>query len=411
MNHRTAPVEIRELLATDPEGVRSRLVQLRSDGIVDEALLVSTCNRVELYAVTPPSRDPIRSWMNSFRSADGRSIEPHLYWHDGPDAVRHLFRVASALDSLVLGEPQILGQVKDAIRLAEEAGSMGRVLNRLTQRTLTVAKRVRTETALGRSRVGIGNAGVDLALQIFGTLDQKRAMLIGTGEMGRQVARALLNSGLEELIVVNRTYESAVELAAQFNGTPVAMERMAEYLSRVDVVVAATGARKPIIDAAMVRAALAARRYRPIFLVDLAVPRNIAEDVERVDQAFLFNVDDLEQVMDAGIEAREAASREATQLVDDEVTRFMQSLVEVDVGPRLGAITQRAEQMRVSELERSRRLLDSLDERQRADLDALTKALTKKILHQPLAAVRNAARGGDISALSVLLASWGETDD
>ncbi len=410
MNHTTAPVDVRERLAQDRDGMRRQLAELRADGAVEEALLVSTCNRVELYAVASGG-DRLHSWLDSFRGPRGESIGGYLYWHQGRDAVRHLFRVASALDSLVLGEPQILGQVKTAIREAQEEGSLGRVLHRLSHRSLSVAKRIRNETELGQSRVGVGNAGVDLALQVFGTLRGKRAMLVGTGEMGRQVARALLNSGLEELVVANRTLERAVEVARDYDGTPIAMERMPEYLARVDVVVTATGAVKPILGQAEILAALRARRWKPLFLVDLAVPRNIHPSVDDLDQAYLFNVDDLRQVVDSGLEKRQAASVAAMALVEEEADRFLQTLAVVDVGPRIGSITHAMEAVRMAEIERSKRLVEGLDAEQRAVLDALTRALVKKSLHGPLTAIREAAKRGDKHALEALLGAYGEAHD
>ena len=242
LSHHTAPIEVREQLALDETGVRDTLARLTGDGVADEAMLLSTCNRVEMYAVTR-HQDRLAEYLPR-----GRAMDRFLYWRQGRDAVQHLMRVACALDSLVVGEPQILGQVKDAVRVADDGGTLGQILRRLTQRTFTVAKRVRSETAIGRSRVGIGNAGVDLALQVFGGLKRKRALLAGTGEMGRQVSQALLGEGLEELLVTNRTWERAVEVAAQHEGTAVEWSRLSEYLARVDIVIVATGARTPVVE-------------------------------------------------------------------------------------------------------------------------------------------------------------------
>lgn len=411
LNHHTAPVEVRERLALDEDGVRRHLALLQDEGLATEAFLVSTCNRVELYAV-PGEAGPeaLRGWFKTFRGPKGESMDGFLFQKQGKDAVQHLFRVASALDSLVVGEPQILGQVKDAVRLAEEHRSLGRLLAPLTRRTMMVAKRVRNETDIGRFRVGVGNAGVDLAAQIFGELDNRRAMLLGTGEMGRQVARALQTAGLEELLIANRTFERAVEIAADFEATPLSWDRVEEYLPRVDIVIAATGATQPIVDARQVRRALRRRRYKPLFLVDLAVPRNIASAVDNLDGAYLFNVDDLKQVVEQGLAAREDARREAEALVVDEVDRFVRSLVKVEIGPRIGAITRSLEQMRVDEMARSKKLLESLDEEQRAALEALTRSIVKKSLHRPLQAIHTAAREGDRRTLDSLLAQWPEED-
>jgi glutamyl-tRNA reductase len=301
VNHHTAPVEIRERLALDEAGVRRHLELLRSRGLASEALLLSTCNRVELYAVPGESgTEGLLDWFRTFRGPRGESLDRFLFRHDGPEAVRHLFRVASSLDSLVVGEPQILGQVKEAVRVAEESRSLGRVLGALCRRTLQVAKKIRTDTEIGRNRVGVGNAGVDLALQIFGGLEGRRALLLGVGEMGTQVAHALKVAGLAELVVANRTFERAVEFATAESATAIPWDRFEEYLSRVDIVIAATGSSKPIVDRAMVATALRRRRWQPLFLVDLSVPRNVDPKVDELDGAYLFNVDDLRQVVDQG---------------------------------------------------------------------------------------------------------------
>lgn len=409
LSHHTAPVEVRERLALDEKAVRERLDRLRADGAVEEALLISTCNRVELYAV-PTDIRAIEEFMREQRGPGGEPIDQYLYWHRDVDAVRHLFRVASSLDSLVVGEPQILGQVKDAIRIASESQAIGRTLGKLTRQTMSVAKRVRTETRIGESRVGIGNAGVDLALQIFGGLEGKRALLVGVGEMGRQVSRAMVGAGIEELVVCNRTYERSVECAAEFNGTPITWDRMQEYLSRVDVVIAATGAPKPIITGDSIGRALRARRWRPLFLVDLAVPRNISADVDAYDEAFLFNVDDLTSVMEEGQRERAAAAEEATRLVDSEAQRFMSKLAEIDIGQHIGTITRHAEQIRLAEIERSAKVLESLDPKQRKAVEAMTRAMLKKLLHGQIVAVRNAAKSGDDAALKALMDPWGDED-
>lgn len=410
LSHHTAPVEVRERMAMDEDRVREHLQRLRREGAVTEAMLLSTCNRVELYAV-PGDIDAIEAFMLEHRGPDGRPIEPYLYWHRNEEAVRHLFRVASSLDSLVVGEPQILGQVKNAIRIADEVKSLGRTLNTLTRKTVSVAKRVRTETRIGESRVGIGNAGVDLAHMIFGGLRGKRALLCGIGEMGRQVSRAMVNAGLEELIVANRTYERSVEAAQESGSTPIRWERMPEYLGRVDVVITATGATTPIIGRAMVQRALAARRYRSLLLVDLSVPRNIAQDVDELEQAFLYNVDDLTAVMEQGKVQRAEAADAADALVKEEASRFMHKLKEVSVGQYIGTLTRTAEQIRRIELERSEKVLASLEPKQRKAIEAMTRAMMNKMLHRPITTLRDAAREGDFESIELLVGAFTEEKD
>ncbi|TNE87466.1 MAG: glutamyl-tRNA reductase [Deltaproteobacteria bacterium] len=411
LSYRTAPVNVRERLAVDDLGVHRTLANLVSSGVSREALLISTCNRVELYTV--PGRggeSAVAEFFSTFRGPEGEPLDRYLYWHRGREAVQHLFRVSSALDSMVLGEPQILGQVKEAVRQAQEANTLGRVLHRLTQRSLAVGKRVRTETALGQHRVGIGNAGVDLATQIFGDLRGRRAMLIGVGEMGRQVANALQTAGLHELVVCNRTWDRARELAEIQGGTAIEWGRLGEYLGRVDIAIAATGATEPVLRAADVRSALRARNYRPLLLVDLSVPRNIASDVDGIEDAYLFNVDHLRDVQSRGKALREEAAQDAHALVDDETDRFMTSLAELDVSERIGGLVRHFEAVRAAEIERSGRLVAELDDEQREALDAMSRALVKKVLHQPLQALRQAAREGDAERVEAILHALGEED-
>jgi glutamyl-tRNA reductase len=407
VNHNTAPLDVRERLALDGDGVQRHLKGLLGGGLCEEALIVSTCNRVELFGVA--EENSVQSVFDYFcRISGGRGVAEHLFQVQGREAVVHLFRVASSLDSLVLGEPQILGQVKDAIRLAEESQALGNMMRPLTRRSLTLAKRVRNETDIGRSKVGVGSASVDLAKQIFGDLGNRRAMLIGVGEMGQEVARTLQRAGLEELVVVNRTFERAVEFAQQVAGTPVPFNRLAEYLPRVDICITATSAQGVLVKTSDVRAALKARRYRPLFLMDLAVPRNIEPSVDRLDAAYLYNVDDLSGIVEEGRRAREVASSDALKLVEAEADRFLSLMQELDVAPAIGLLIERMEALRSEEVARSRRLLGDLSLEQQADLDALTKGLIKKVLHRPLTNIKSAARTGDYNRAKTVLEAWEE---
>lgn len=404
LSHHTAPVDVREQLAMDEPRIVETLRRMQAEGVAREAFLLSTCNRVELYSVADDP-DALTRYLPR-----GSSLSRYLYRHQGSDAVRHFMRVACSLDSLVVGEPQILGQVKDAVRLAEEAQTLGKLLHPLTQRTFSVAKRIRNETDIGKNRVGIGNAGVDLALQVFGGLDGKRAMLVGTGEMGRQVAQALLGEGLAELLVTSRTDANAKALADQVEATAVPWDRLGEYLARVDIAIVATGSRTPVLTGSMVYQALKARRWRPIFLIDLSVPRNVAPDVDELEEAFLFNIDHLEQVVAEGQKARAQAARSATAMVDDEAVRFVKSLSQIHVGREIGRITKAAELLRLEEMERSRKLLEGLDEDQQKALDAMTRALVKKMLHGQIHALREAAKDGDGPRLEAIKGLWSEDE-
>lgn len=405
LNHHTAPLEIRERLAMDEASIKEHLSSLVDNGVCKEAFLLSTCNRVELFGVPRiPSQQSLLDYFCSIRGAHG--VAPHTFRREGTDAVKHLFRVASSLDSLVLGEPQILGQVKTAVRLAEETDTLGRLLRPLTRRTFSLAKKIRTQTQIGESTVGVGSAGVDLARQIFGELRSRRAMLIGTGDMGMEVAKSLQHAGLDELVIVNRTFENAVDLAQKVGGTPVSMDRLAEYLPRVDIVLAATASRQPILNVDTVRRALKKRKYKPLFLMDLSVPRNIAPSIDELDAAYLFNVDDLAGIVEQGHRARREASRQAEEMVHSEVTQFVRLMSDVEIGPMISTLTDKVESIRVQELKRSKRLMDGLTEVQRADLDTLTSAMVRKILHEPLRALRGAGREGDLEQVRRILELW-----
>lgn len=405
LNHRTAPVEVRERLAFDEAAVREQLGRLRTLGICDEALLVSTCNRVELYAVATHDPGPkVRDWLHGFTLGTGQPIDPFVAWWRDREAISHLFRVAGSLDSMVVGEPQILGQVKDAVRLAEETGALGRTLGNLARKSLTVAKRIRSETAIGRYRVGIGNAGVDLAKRIFGDLRGKKALLLGVGEMGRQVAAALLQEGLAELCVCNRTFEKAAALAQELGSvaTAASWEALEERLHAADIVITAVGGADPVVKPDLVRRAMR-RRWDPLFLVDLGVPRNIDQAVSEIDEAYLFNVDDLQKVLEEGKAARDAASNEALRIVEEEVDAFLVSLREIEIGPLMGTVSRHAEEMRLAELARSKKLIESLSDDQRAQLDVMTKAMVKRLLDNAMRSLREAAKRGDNDRVDLIV--------
>jgi glutamyl-tRNA reductase len=404
LSHRTAPVEVRERLALDEAAQRGLLGRLR-EAACDEVFVVSTCNRTELYTV-PRSADGLRDALGWFRGPAGERLDTYLYWLKGREAVQHLFRVASSLDSLVLGEPQILGQVKDAIRVAGEEGALGPLLEPLAQRALAVARRVRAETEIGRNTVGIGNAGVDLATEILGDLRGRRALLLGAGEMGRQVAGALLHAGVSDLRVANRTFASAVEVAAANGGSAVAWEQLPSHLAQADVVVVATGAPSAVITAEMARRAVRERRYQPICLIDLAVPRNVDPAVSEVDEAWAFDIDDLHRVVERGRAARASAAEDAGRLVEEETVRFVAGLLAVDVTEELRALGTWAEEMREAEIARSKKLLDGLSDEQKAAIGALTRALVKRLTAGPLAALREAGRAGDRERIDQVKRTW-----
>jgi glutamyl-tRNA reductase len=404
VNHRTAPVEIRERLAMPADRLLESLDSLRSTGGLDEAVILSTCNRVEIYAVAPRetgSRD-IVSWLAGTHGLSTRELKRHSISLSGEQAVAHLFRVASSLDSMVVGEPQILGQLKTAFLAALEGRSVGQPLQRLMHGAIRVAKRVRTETRIGHEAVSVGRAGTELARQVFGSLVGRTAMLLGAGDVARLVARSMLGHGLQELVVVNRTYSRAAELAAQFDGTAVHMDQMLHYLEKVDVVITSTAAEGHIITRRDLSRIMRIRRYRPLFCIDLSVPRNIDPEANRVEGCFVFNVDDLTEVARQGLEKRleEAAAAEA--IVVEEASRCYHGLEALKAEPIIAAMTRGAELARQQELARSAAMLSGLDPAQRATVDAMTRSMFKRFLHHPIGAVRRVAGSGDEAALALL---------
>ncbi|MFT5585050.1 MAG: glutamyl-tRNA reductase [Cognaticolwellia sp.] len=412
LNHHTAPVELRERLSISPERLGEHFSGLRETAGTVESLILSTCNRVEVYALVPSAREQgIGNYLARAHGLRPPALEKHLYTRQGPEAVGHLFRVASSLDSLVLGEPQILGQVKQAFAQASAHGALGRVMQPLLRRTLSVAKRVRSETRIGRDSVSVGSAGVELARSLFGDLSERRVLLIGAGEMGRLVCQSLLSKGVEELLVSTRTYTNAVSLAQDFGSTAIPIEQLDSYLERVDIAVVSTSARHHLLTRARMLPILKKRRYRPLLLIDLSVPRNVAPDVHELDGAFLYNVDDLSELSREGLEKRQFAAKQAEVLVAQEALRCYRSLGARTADPVIASLTHSAEAARLAELQRSAQLLEQLTPDQRQVIDAMTRAMFKRYLHNAIGRARTLAEVGDTEGLRVLQESFSSEDE
>ncbi|MCB9765297.1 MAG: glutamyl-tRNA reductase [Alphaproteobacteria bacterium] len=412
LSHRTAPVALREQVAITQERIPEHLEAFRARQLSQESVILSTCNRVEIYALVAAEDQGqgIARYLAQAHGLPARQLDAHLYRYAGADAVSHLFRVASSLDSLVVGEPQILGQVKEAFRVAEDHHAVGRYLAPLMRRALSVAKRVRTETRIGQEPVSVGSAGVELARQLFGRLAGRRALLIGAGEMGRAVARSMLGQGVEELVVANRTYERATDLAKEFGGTAVHLDQLERYLGQVDIVVTSTGSQRHLLTRAFMSPIMRARRYRPLFLVDLSVPRNIEPQVHDLEGAYLFNVDDLTEVAQRGLQRRQEEASRAETIVRQEATRCYRSLGARSADPIIAAITRGAEAARRAELERSAPTLDQLTPEQRQVVDAMSRAMFKRFLHNALRQARRLGEQGDDEGLRVLSEAFGAED-
>ena len=407
LNHHTAPVDLRERLSISPERLGEHFTGLRESAGTVESLILSTCNRVEVYALVPSAeKQGIGNYLARAHGLRFPALEKHLYTRQGPEAVGHLFRVASSLDSLVLGEPQILGQVKQAFAQANAHGALGRVMQPLLRRTLSVAKRVRSETRIGRDSVSVGSAGVELARSLFGDLSDRRVLLIGAGEMGRLVCQALLSKGVEELLVSTRTYANAVSLAQDFGATAIPIEQLDSYLERVDIAVVSTSARHHLMTRARMLPILKKRRYRPLLLIDLSVPRNVAPDVHELDGAFLYNVDDLSEISREGLEKRQLAAKQAERLVAHEAVRCYRSLGARTADPVIAKLTHAAEEARLTELKRSAALIDQLTPEQQQVIDAMTRAMFKRYLHNAIGRARTLAEVGDTEGLRVLHESF-----
>jgi glutamyl-tRNA reductase len=401
LNHLTAPLDLREKVAFAPDATASALSDLSCQPGVNEALILSTCNRTELYVEVDAGAEAVpQNWLVAQHRLTERRIDEFLYRHHESDAVRHLFRVATGLDSLVLGEPQILGQVKDAYQVARSAGSLRAPMERLLQQTFAVAKRVRTDTRIGASPVSVAYTAVRLAEKLFADLTGACVLLIGAGETIELAARHLAESRVRRLIVANRTLENAQALAQHVGAYAIGLGDLPQHLAEADVVIASTASREPVITRPMVEAALRTRRRRPMFLVDIAVPRDIAADVAGLDDVFLYTIDDLKQVIDDNLRSRQAAAREAEAIIELQVEHYVAWRRALDLRNPLPELRRDAEAQRDAVLAKARQLLAAGRTPEQA-LDFLAHTLTNKLLHAPSANLRAAAQRGDVELLRV----------
>lgn len=394
LNHRTAPIDVRERIVFDAQHLPQALADLRSQPGIEEALILSTCNRTELYCVAATDTVPLPQWLASHSGSGAARVEQCLYRLDGAEAVRHVFSVASGLDSLILGEPQILGQLKDAYRAAQQQGTAGALLNPLFQTTFSVAKRVRTETAVGASAVSVASAGVQLARRIFSGFERHTALLVGAGDMIELAARHLHAQQLGRMIIANRSLNRAQRLAAAFKASAISLDALESHLAQADIVVSSTASPDHVIGCAAVKNAVAARRHRPMFMLDLAVPRDIDPEVARIEDVYLFTVDDLRQVVDENVRARQEEAESARHMIADEVDRFTAGLKIRDAAPLIRELRGQAEALRAQTLEQANRMLAAGRAPAEA-LEFLATTLTNRLLHGPSTALREAAEDGD----------------
>ncbi|MGB7948871.1 MAG: glutamyl-tRNA reductase [Candidatus Binatia bacterium] len=389
MNHRSAPIEVRESVALEIAYVADALGRLRTYPSIREGVILSTCNRVEVVAAVVQSESAsqeIKTFLADQKLRNGpESLEDHVYSYQGSEAVRHLFRVAASLDSMVVGEPQILGQLKDYYNAAQEAGTVGTILHRLFHRSFSVAKRVRNETAIASRAVSVSSVAVDLAKRIFDRFDDKTVMLIGAGKMGDLMARQLQRNGVHSLMVTNRTFDRAVELAARNQGSPIRFEDFPRYLTLADLVIGCTGSPEILVDAATVDKVLRERKHKAMFFIDIGDRRNFDPAINEIDNVYIYNIDDLKSVAEENLQERSNEAEKAEGIVYEEVqsfTRWIQSLEQV---PTITALRQRLDEIRQKELEKSLGgSLRDLSEKQREALEDMTTAMINKILHAPV---------------------------
>lgn len=407
LSHKTAPLEVRESVSFLNDQLPSALSALKDK--VGECVILSTCNRTEIYAITDsPSRTApnVREFVADFHGLDKKVVSPHFYEYVGPEAVRHLFRVSGGLDSMIVGESQILGQVRDSLSSASDGQTVDVSTLGLFHSAIQTGRRVREETSVGRNPLSISYAGVKLAQRILGKLESSRVLLIGAGEAGRLVASALRTAGVADVMVANRTIERAEELADYLSGRTVPFNEIEDSLGQADIAIAATDSPSFIVTQGMVERAFADGRDAPMFLFDLAVPRDVDPEVSSIDGVNLFNIDDLSAIAEENLEERKRAAVEAEKVVDDELAKFMKWWDTLDVLPTIRALRRQAEDIRQKEMTRALAKLEGLSEIQMGAVDALTRSIVNRLLHDPTSSLKQGADNARLSAARDLFKLW-----
>ncbi len=404
LNHKIADVDVREKLAFNGPKLEEGLKRFRELPEVHEAIILSTCNRVELYANVKDyqrAAEAVKTFLSEFHNINRSSLDAGLYIYDGVNAVRHIFRVASSLDSMVVGEPQILGQLKDAFELALSQKTTGILLNKLMKKAISVAKRVRTETRIAENAVSISFAAVELAKKIFTDLSKRVFMLLGAGEMAELAAKHLISSGVKEVLVSNRTYERACDIAKEFNGKPVRFDEFIDEMARADIVICSTGAPDYIVTKDQMQKVMKERKQRQVFLIDISVPRNIDPETNDLDNVYLYNVDDLQGVVDSNLFERKKEAEKAEKIIDEELETFLRWQSTLDSVPTIIAIREKAEEIKKEELDKLFHKITGMGEKEREAIEYMAAALINKMIHPPTAALKEDSEDKDVLVATI----------
>ncbi|OGW49323.1 MAG: glutamyl-tRNA reductase [Nitrospirae bacterium RBG_19FT_COMBO_42_15] len=399
LSHKTAPVEIREKISFSEKVLPDALHKLRQYPLVREGAILSTCNRVEVYSVVRDIEEGIaqvKKFFTDFHdSVNPKDIQPHLYVYSAEEAVKHIFRVASSLDSMVVGEPQILGQLKDAFEYSLSSEATGVVLNRLFKKAISVGKLIRTETGIAESAVSVSYAAVELSKKIFEHLEDKTVMLVGAGEMSELAARHLKNNGVRNVVVSTRTYQRALKLAKEFSGKPIKFEDFPNEMVHTDIVICSTGAPHYLIRYDMVEHIIHQRKNKPVFFIDISVPRNIDPEINKIDNIYLYDIDDLQSVVDANKKEREKEAEKAEEIINSEVVTFSNWFKTLEVVPTIVALKEKMEEIKKAEIERTVSKLKNITEEEKKSIESMATAIVNKIIHTPLIALKQETNSED----------------
>lgn len=416
LNHKTASVDIREKIAFSGNKLEDGILRLKNLPQIEEIALLSTCNRVEIYALTKDSEksvEAIKDFISDYHSIKREEFDKTLYDFKNTEAIRHIFRVAASLDSMIIGEPQILGQLKDAFDFALNKKTTGVILNRLMKKAISTAKRVRTETKIAENAVSISFAAVELAKKIFKELSGKSFMLLGAGEMAELAARHLVAHGVKDVKVANRTYERGCELAKDFDGRAVRFEDFLTELVNTDIVICSTGASAYVLKKEQMQRIMRERKQKPVFLIDISVPRNLDPNINDIDNVYLYNIDDLQEVVDTNMLERKREAEKAEKIIDEEVDKFKNWLSSLDSVPLIISLRQKAEAVKEEELERFRHKFPNLDREKLAAIEHLATAITNKLIHSPTVALKENSDDRELLTIAVrkLYGLNGEDED